>query len=93
MTVCSLYEGDIQVIADAAGDNDRRNVNPTNIGSTINWAFIQDYNHEFTALCMVVNIYNTSWKVRAYCIYARVVDISEIERVSAEISDTKTTSS
>ena len=32
LTVCSLYEGDIQVIADVAGDNDRRNVNPTNIG-------------------------------------------------------------
>ena len=32
-----------------------------------------------------VNIENTSWKVRAYGIYARVVDVSEIERVSAEI--------
>ena len=41
---------------------------------------------------MVVNIENTSWKVQAYGIYVRVVDISEIERVSAEISDTKTTS-
>ena len=28
-------------------------------------------------------IENTSWKVRAYGIYARVVDVSEIERVSA----------
>ena len=26
-------------------------------------------------------IKNTSWKVRAYDIYARVVDVSEIERV------------
>ena len=26
---------------------------------------------------------NTSWKVLAYGIYARVVDVSEIERVSA----------
>ena len=31
----------------------------------------------------VVNIENTSWKVLAYGIYARVVDVSEIERVSA----------
>ena len=38
---------------------------------------------------MVVNIDNTSWKVQAYGIYARFV---EIERVSAEIFDTKTTS-
>ena len=29
------------------------------------------------------DIENTSWKVRAYGIYARVVDVSEIERVSA----------
>ena len=28
-----------------------------------------------------VNIENTSWKVRACGIYARVVDVSEIERV------------
>ena len=28
-------------------------------------------------------IENTSWKVRAYGIYGRVVDVSEIERVSA----------
>ena len=28
-------------------------------------------------------IENTSWKVLAYGIYARVVDVSEIERVSA----------
>ena len=27
-------------------------------------------------------IENTSWKVLAYGIYARVVDVSEIERVS-----------
>ena len=31
----------------------------------------------------VVYIENTSWKVLAYGIYARVVDVSEIERVSA----------
>ena len=30
-----------------------------------------------------VYIENTSWKVLAYGIYARVVDVSEIERVSA----------
>ena len=30
-----------------------------------------------------VDIENTSWKVLAYGIYARVVDVSEIERVSA----------
>ena len=30
-----------------------------------------------------MDIENTSWKVLAYGIYARVVDISEIERVSA----------
>ena len=28
-------------------------------------------------------IENTSWKVLAYGVYARVVDVSEIERVSA----------
>ena len=28
---------------------------------------------------------NASWKVRVYGIYARVVDISEIERVSAAV--------
>ena len=31
----------------------------------------------------VQDIENTSWKVLAYGIYARVVDVSEIERVSA----------
>ena len=31
----------------------------------------------------VLYIENTSWKVLAYGIYARVVDVSEIERVSA----------
>ena len=30
-----------------------------------------------------VDIENTSWKVLAYGIYALVVDVSEIERVSA----------
>ena len=30
-----------------------------------------------------IQIENTSWKVLAYGIYARVVDVSEIERVSA----------
>ena len=29
------------------------------------------------------DIENTSWEVLAYSIYARVVDVSEIERVSA----------
>ena len=28
-----------------------------------------------------IHVQNTSWKVRAYDIYARVVDVSEIERV------------
>ena len=32
-TVCSLYQGDIQGVAHGAGDNDRRNVYPTNIGT------------------------------------------------------------
>ena len=31
----------------------------------------------------IFEIENTSWKVLAYGIYARVVDVSEIERVSA----------
>ena len=31
----------------------------------------------------IVDIENTSWKVLAYGIYARVVDVSEIERVRA----------
>ena len=30
-----------------------------------------------------VDIENTSWKVLAYGIYAQVVDVAEIERVSA----------
>ena len=33
--------------------------------------------------CLQLDIENTSWKVLAYGIYARVVDVSEIERVSA----------
>ena len=33
--------------------------------------------------CYRTYIENTSWKVLAYGIYARVVDVSEIERVSA----------
>ena len=34
LTVCFfLYQGDIQGVAHAAGDNDRRNMNPTNIGT------------------------------------------------------------
>ena len=33
---------------------------------------------------LVDYIENTSWKVLAYGIYVRVVDVSEIERVSAE---------
>ena len=33
--------------------------------------------------CIAMYIENTSWKVLAYGIYARVVDVSEIERVSA----------
>ena len=32
---------------------------------------------------MYLYIENTSWKVLAYGIYARVADVSEIERVSA----------
>ena len=38
-----------------------------------------------TAIAFVYLKYieNTSWKVLAYGIYARVVDVSEIERVSA----------
>ena len=34
-------------------------------------------------LVLIALIENTSWKVLAYGIYARVVDVSEIERVSA----------
>ena len=38
-----------------------------------------------TQLCYAIKQYkeNTSWKVLAYGIYARVVDVSDIERVSA----------
>ena len=32
---------------------------------------------------VMLYIENTSWKVLAYGIYARVVDVSEIKRVSA----------
>ena len=35
------------------------------------------------ALYVKNRIENTSWKVLAYDIYSRVVDVSEIERVSA----------
>ena len=35
-----------------------------------------------TLLMRVLYIENTSWKVLPYGIYARVVDVSEIERVS-----------
>ena len=34
-------------------------------------------------LVLISYIENTSWKVLAYGVYARVVDVSEIERVSA----------
>ena len=37
----------------------------------------------FSVTLTVEFIENTSWKVLAYGIYARVVDVSEIERVSA----------
>ena len=40
--------------------------------------FMESHEHERFAY-----IENTSWKVLAYGIYARVVDVSEIERVSA----------
>ena len=33
MDICSLYQGDIQGVDYAAGDNDRRNVYPINIGT------------------------------------------------------------
>ena len=39
--------------------------------------------HTCTFLTEGKEIENTSWKVLAYGIYARVVDVSEIERVSA----------
>ena len=37
----------------------------------------------FACIFYGAEIENTSWKVLAYGIYARVVDVSEIERVSA----------
>ena len=37
----------------------------------------------YTLYLKFKEIENTSWKVLAYGIYARVVDVSEIERVSA----------
>ena len=46
------------------------------------WLAISDYDVIFTALGGEY-IENTSWKVLAYGIYARVVDVSEIELVSA----------
>ena len=42
------------------------------------------------AALVIIYIENTSWKVLAYGIYTRVVDVSA-QRTS-EISDTKTTS-
>ena len=37
----------------------------------------------FRSILTMLDIENTSWKVLAYGIYVRVVDVSEIERVSA----------
>ena len=37
----------------------------------------------YSSVSKRLKIENTSWKVLAYGIYARVVDVSEIERVSA----------
>ena len=43
-----------------------------------------NYSAALMMVMMVVEeIENTSWKVLAYGIYARVVDVSEIEQVSA----------
>ena len=42
------------------------------------FSFVAKQNARF-----INEIENTSWKVLAYGIYARVVDVSEIERVSA----------
>ena len=52
------------------------------------------YLNRIQLMISILYIENTSWKVLAYGIYARVVDVSEIERMSAanKISDTKTTS-
>ena len=41
------------------------------------------YSVKVDALLHIIIIENTSWKVLAYGIYPRVVDVSEIERVSA----------
>ena len=42
-----------------------------------------DYNVPFHLVGEVQYIENTSWQVLVYGIYTRVVDVSEIERVSA----------
>ena len=42
-----------------------------------------DFFYRFWKVFAKKCIENTSWKVLAYGIYARVIDVSEIERVSA----------
>ena len=53
----------------------------------VNQLVFPDKNTGMTTLNLILivirEIENTSWKVLAYGIYARVVDVSEIERVSA----------
>ena len=51
--------------------------------SQISHALITSNNFEISVVVFMPNIENTSWKLLAYGIYAGVVDVSEIERVSA----------
>ena len=51
------------------------------ITQKISWLVFPDLFDIF--FITILYIENTSWKVLAYGIYARVVDVSEIERVSA----------
>ena len=55
------------------------NYNPELLIDHINVFFGTSFKEQY----LFPYIENTSWKVLAYAIYARVVDVSEIERVSA----------
>ena len=48
--------------------------------SILNWTRMSRLNKEYLSFRYALNIQNTSWKVHAYGVYARVDEVSEIER-------------